>query len=166
MYTVEYEMGALKPPRPPAVASVAGLNTHDLPTFASFWDASDIDERVALGFQDAEAARGEKARRATMRDILVAFLREGGFLHGKDADAKPGDVLHASLAWLGTTDARVVFAALEDLWGETRPQNVPGTGPPMPNWQRKARHPFDDFRRLPAVRKAMRILREARPRGQ
>jgi 4-alpha-glucanotransferase len=40
---------------------------------------------------------------------------------------------------------------LEDLWGETRPQNVPGTETERPNWVRKTRHPFERFREMPAV---------------
>ena len=40
---------------------------------------------------------------------------------------------------------------LEDLWLETRPQNVPGTGPELPNWKRKAAIPCDEFTRLPDV---------------
>jgi 4-alpha-glucanotransferase len=50
-------------------------------------------------------------------------------------DAPPvGD----ALAELGASHARHVQVGLEDLWGETEPQNVPGTGPEAGNWRRRA----------------------------
>jgi 4-alpha-glucanotransferase len=42
------------------------------------------------------------------------------------------------LAQLGASAARHVQVSFEDLWGETRPQNVPGTGPEAANWRRRA----------------------------
>jgi 4-alpha-glucanotransferase len=45
----------------------------------------------------------------------------------------------ACLAHLAGTDVRAVLVNLEDLWGETQPQNVPGTGDEEPNWRRRAR---------------------------
>ena len=44
----------------------------------------------------------------------------------------------AALRFLASSDARMVVASLEDLWGETEPQNRPGTGPEEPNWRRRA----------------------------
>ena len=40
---------------------------------------------------------------------------------------------------------------LEDLWDETRRQNVPGTETERPNWVRKAKHPLERFREMRAV---------------
>ena len=40
---------------------------------------------------------------------------------------------------------------LEDLWGETEPQNRPGTYREHPNWRRKARYAFDEFSEMPEV---------------
>ncbi|HCP62159.1 MAG TPA: hypothetical protein DIU14_06800, partial [Actinobacteria bacterium] len=47
-------------------------------------------------------------------------------------------------AWLGASEARVVVASLEDLWGETEPQNRPGTSGGA-NWSRRARHRLEEF---------------------
>jgi 4-alpha-glucanotransferase len=48
------------------------------------------------------------------------------------------------LAELGASDARHVQVSLEDLWGETRPQNVPGTGPEAGNWRRRAARSLEE----------------------
>jgi 4-alpha-glucanotransferase len=93
---------------------VASLNTHDLPPFAAY----------------LETAPAETA------DALAAFLRAGGLLSGRDP--APPDLAVACLAYLAAGDARAVLVNLEDLWGETRPQNVPGTGDEEPNWRRRA----------------------------
>ena len=60
-------------------------------------------------------------------------------------------VLRALLARMAAGDPDVVLANLEDLWAETLPQNVPGTGAEEPNWRRKARRSFGTFGRDPAV---------------
>jgi 4-alpha-glucanotransferase len=65
------------------------------------------------------------------------------------------------LVELARGPARVVLASLEDLWGETRPQNVPGTVG-ADNWRRRARHGVD-LDRVPEALATLRALQEARP---
>jgi hypothetical protein len=36
---------------------------------------------------------------------------------------------------------------IEDTWGETHPQNVPGTWRERPNWRRKAKVPMEVWMR-------------------
>jgi 4-alpha-glucanotransferase len=101
-------------PAPPH-ESAASLNTHDLPPFAAFLDSLPGDSLEAL----------------------TTFLRARGLLQGRAPAA--ADVAVASLAFLAGTDARAVIVNLEDLWGETQRQNLPGTGDEQPNWCRRAR---------------------------
>ena len=135
--------------------SLGCLNTHDMPTFASFWEGRDIDDRVALGLLDDQGRRLEGQRRREVKEALVAFLRRNGWL----GDSAPGtkEVLAASLSYLAASRADLVIANLEDLYLETEPQNVPGTWMERPNWRRKARHGFGEIREMPEV---IRILRE------
>jgi 4-alpha-glucanotransferase len=100
----------LTPHEPPPPGCVAGVNTHDTPTFA--------------------AGGGGRAE-------LEAVL----------------DGLARSPAWL-------VLATLEDLWLETRPQNVPGTGgAERPNWRGRMRVSLDE---LPARGDLIATLLHAR----
>jgi 4-alpha-glucanotransferase len=131
------------------------VNTHDMPTFASFWGGLDIDDRIDLGLLDEEGGRGERERRSRVKDALAAFLRRKGRLKGAGTGAEL--VLAACFSYLAASKAGVVIANLEDLYGETNPQNVPGTWKERPNWLRKARHGFEAFREMPGV---IRILRE------
>lgn len=146
----------VKPIAPPPELSLATLNTHDLPPFAAFWEATDVGFREELGLVAGEAAEAERAERARMRRAVTSFLLREGRLGAarpgshKEVDARTA--LDLSLEDLAASDARVVIVNLEDCWGETRPQNVPGThGGQHPNWRRKARHPFEAFCEMDGV---------------
>ncbi len=138
----------LKPRRRPVVAdppagSVASVNTHDLPTFAAFWRGLDIAGRLELGLIGTKEAAAQRAERARLRRAVTAFLRAEGRLGRGEAERA---VLRAALEHLASSEARAVLVNLEDLWLETRPQNVPGTAHAMPNWRRPARYAFEQFR--------------------
>ncbi len=152
MYVTQYELTrepelALKSAPANAVAS---LNTHDMPMFAAYWQGLDIEDRVRMGFLDEPGARVELENRQGLKQALVAFLKARGWLSSEGATA-PSDVLRACLAFLGSSEARIVLVTLEDLWMEPKPQNIPGTTTQNPNWRRKARLGFDEFARMPDV---------------
>lgn len=70
-----------------------------------------------------------------------------------------------ALARLARSAAGLVLVNLEDLWGETEPQNLPGTGPERPNWRRKARYALESFQGRPEVVDVLRAVSAARVRG-
>lgn len=144
--------------RPPPVESVASLNTHDMATFAAFWNDADMALRLERGWLTEGEARHERTRRERLRSALVARLRRdgrlgsaGGRTGGRRSLPAPEDVLAACLGSLADGPARMLLVNLEDLWLEDRPQNVPGTTDEYPNWRRKARYTRDEFAALPSV---------------
>ncbi len=143
MYVVQYELqpGSQGLREPPA-KTAASLNTHDMPTFQGFRQARDVEDLESLGFFDAEQARQERERRAAIRHSMEESLPPDE--RGKGA-ATDGAVLRQRLEHLAASPARMVLVNLEDLWGETEPQNIPGTHLERPNWQRKARFSFEEF---------------------
>ncbi len=154
--------------------TLASLNTHDMPTFAGFWQGLDIQDRVEMGLLAATDAAAEQQRRDSHVKALGRFLRRKRWLNMPEAT--PSATLQACLAHLGAGRARVVTVNLEDLWGETLPQNVPGTTTERPNWRRKARYSLEEFARIPYVletlarldgarRKRREKVRPARQRG-
>lgn len=153
MYVQQYELDSegdrrVSPIPPGAVASV---NTHDMPTFAAYWQGLDIADRLKLGLLDEEGARREADRRAAVRGNVLTFLKRAGLFRGTD----PADVLRGLLAYLSAGPDRLVLVNVEDLWQETQPQNTPGTWQERPNWRRKARYPFETWSRLPQVVQAV-----------
>ncbi len=143
--------------------SVACLNTHDMPPFASFWEGRDIDDRRELGLLDDRGAAEEKERRARTREALSVFLARRGWV----ADQEPGlrEALWGCISYLASSRAGFVVANLEDLILETRPQNVPGTWTERPNWARKARAGLEEFRAAEGVVRILRGLERLRKGG-
>jgi 4-alpha-glucanotransferase len=153
MFVVQYE--AKPEPRvisEPARTSVASINTHDMPTFAAYWRGLDIDDRVAQDLLGEEDANQERASRAAIRDALKQQL-------GIDTDDEL-EVLEALLRFLGASDAEVVLVNLEDLWGETQPQNVPGV--PERSWKQRFRLSLEEARENKGVRRILATLNGAR----
>ena len=157
MYVLYYELAdnASKALRHISLDTVASLNTHDMSPFAAFWQDADIEERVRLGLLDEKGTRKERKTRRAVKNALVAYLSSKGFLRTIDAGTRA--VLKACLAYLSASRARIVLVNLEDLWLETRSQNVPGIGDKFPSWQRKARYGLEEFFRM---REVSDILRE------
>jgi 4-alpha-glucanotransferase len=137
-YAVQAELGHEPDPfdRVPSAAMV-GMNTHDMPTFAGFWD--------------------EEAAEDGRRDALLAALRRRGH-----AVADGPGALDACLLELAGSDARALLVNLEDLWWERERQNVPGTTTEHPNWRRLARHGADELDDVPDLAPRLRRIADAR----
>jgi 4-alpha-glucanotransferase len=166
MYVVHYELctspeSALRsiPPN-----SVASFNTHDMPPIAACWQGSDIEERRKMGLLDQTSTRAERRIRRDIKKALVTFLQNKGWLKETMVNARV--ILNAGLAFLSASRARVVLVNLEDLWLETRPQNVPSTRQEYPNWRRKAKYDFEKFCQIPEVLDTLRETDCLRQRGK
>jgi 4-alpha-glucanotransferase len=172
IYVIQYELQEQREqalPEPPA-GSVASVNTHDMPGLAAFLEGLDVELRQQLGLVDKEASQQATGQRQRLRAALQGFLQDRGLL---GPDPEPGGVLQACLRFLGQSRAGIVLVTLEDLWLESRPQNVPSTGLEGPNWRRKARYTLEEIERLAEVRKYLeevnRIVQaevECKPTGQ
>ncbi|MBI2862126.1 MAG: 4-alpha-glucanotransferase [Chloroflexi bacterium] len=144
--------------------SVASLNTHDMPPFAAYWRGMDIEDRLELGLLDNAGAQTERETRQAIAGALVGFLQRKGRLQGDSVDDQA--VLRACLALLATTPSQIVLVNLEDLWLETKPQNVPGTGWERPNWRRRAQYSLEALRQMPEVLDALREVDRLRKRSE
>jgi 4-alpha-glucanotransferase len=149
--------------RPPELC-VASLNTHDMPPVAAWWQGQDIDDRRDLGLISDEEARHEKEDRQAAIAVLTEHLRANGALPLDEEDVEiPVAALLRSLA---ASPAQLALVGLEDLWLETRPQNVPGTSTERPNWTRKARYSLEEFSRMPEVLDALDQVHALRHRTE
>jgi 4-alpha-glucanotransferase len=166
MYVMQYELVPASSGSPRAVPrnAVASLNTHDMPSFAAYWQGLDITDRFDRGLLTQEDAVCERRNRQGLLQALQELLQQQRLLPDATADAQA--VLSACLAFLSTSPGRVVLVNLEDLWLETRPQNVPGTSSERPNWQRKAGYSLEKFRHLPQVLATLRTVNHLRQQGR
>ncbi len=150
LYVAQYEMrpSASRALRSVPMNCVTSVNTHDMPPLAKHWDGTDIEDRIGLGLLDASKREAELATRARMRTALVKFLEKKGLLR---ADAPSGAVevervRDALLEYLARSPADFVLVNIEDLWLETRWQNIPGTEDEHPNWRRRLRYSLEELR--------------------
>jgi 4-alpha-glucanotransferase len=154
MYVVQYES---RPDAPalstPPEASVASVNTHDMPTFAAWWAAKDVDDRVAMGLLDEGGARQERETRERMKRGITESL-----VDGPASDA--ATALEAVLAYLAKSPAEIVLINLEDLWGELEPQNVPGM--PERSWRHKFRMGLEDAQADGSIRRILTNVNASR----
>lgn len=153
LYVLQLELPPDGTPPPVPEEAVAALNTHDMVPFAGFWRGRDLRERLALGLVDRAGARHELASREVLKSSLAAHLHREGWIDSPAAP--PGRVMAGCLRWLAASRAPMLVLNLEDLWLETRPQNVPGTTTQRPNWRVKSRHALERFTGLPRVLKLL-----------
>ena len=146
-------------PDPVPPGAVASVTTHDMYPFASVWEGGDIADRVQLGRLSEETANRERELRGQSLERLVAFLGSRGHIAG---DAPVSEVYMAVLRYLAESDASSVTVNLEDLWGETHPQNVPGTTDERPNWRRRAGRSLEEIERDQALVSRLRDVFEIR----
>ena len=151
MYVVEYELATdpSKALHRPTAYCVASINTHDMPTFAGFWQGLDIEDRRKMGLLSQRSSKKALEERQGLKEALLHFLQNKGLVGTRGAESR--EVLGATLAFLSASPAPVVLVNLEDLWLETQPQNVPGTGEEFHNWRHRARYTVDEFCNLPQV---------------
>ncbi len=168
MYVMHYELASAdkgKILKPIPGDSIASLNTHDMFPFAAVWNETDIEQRAALGLLGRAAANRERRLWEERKRALVRLLQTKGFLDKTSASAE--EVLKACLAFLSASDAGVVLVNIEDLWFETRPQNIPSTTDDVyPNWRNKARYRLDELCQMPQVVATLRMVDRIRRRGE
>jgi 4-alpha-glucanotransferase len=137
LYVAQYEtaVGSGKSVlRKPPAGSVASLNTHDMFPFRAFIEGRDVSARLKLGFITAKEAVAEKKERRRVRKALEKAFGE--------------NVFAGCMKFLEKSSASIVLRNLEDLWGETRPQNIPSTTTEHANWRRRLRYSIERLQRL------------------
>ncbi|MBX3380213.1 MAG: 4-alpha-glucanotransferase [Phycisphaeraceae bacterium] len=136
---------------------LAGLNTHDTPTFAGFWHADDARLRRSLGHTDKASAAIEREGRQKTR---VAVAKQLMKLKLPARNARQAGMSLMRLQARGP--APIIIVNLEDLWGERLPQNVPGTSAEYPNWRRRAAKPLRSIFADAGIAKSLSTLRKDR----
>jgi 4-alpha-glucanotransferase len=150
--------------RMPPKLSVTSLNTHDTPTFAAHWRGDDLRDCFRRGLLSRAELNKAARQRKRQLSALTQFLIRLQLL--KKRSPRVQDVLEALLVWLQRSPSELILINLEDLWLETRPQNVPGTSIERPNWRRKARLTIEQMFADANVRKLLSQMRSGSGRVQ
>ena len=141
--------GRFRRPDEYAQRALATPTTHDMPTLRSYWEGRDIELRRGLNLYPSPAVESDVIReRERDRELLLGALQEQGLKPAWPAtpfDPFTPELAHALHVYLARSATRLVALQIEDLLGETRPVNVPGTDRQYPNWQRKVSADLEDI---------------------
>lgn len=150
------EHGGFTPPDTWQVDAVAMTTTHDLPTIAGWWDASEIAwrERIDGNAEQAEQARSE---REAEKPKLIEAARDAGI------EASENKMVDAAIAYVAESACQLAIVPAEDLIGAAEQPNLPGTTDEHPNWRRRL--PSGDlFARPDVERRTSQLTRMRSPR--
>jgi 4-alpha-glucanotransferase len=136
----------LDDPLPDAPRDVlASLATHDTSRFVAFLWGYDVDESEKLGQLTSAQADARRAERALYREALFEELDVPVLSDSQLTDAaREGCVAHMS-----ASAALLVLIDLEEIWGESEPQNRPGTTDG--NWRQRAALTLEEIRVDPKI---------------
>ena len=154
--------------------ALACVSTHDLATLAGWWTGADVQLRAEAGTQDEAATERDLAARRHDRVALLAALAKAKLLPkdmealtlagGADLpEALPAEIAVAVHRYVARTPSLLLTVQLEDMVGQERQPNLPGTTDQYPNWRIRSDVPLEgliDHERFRAMASAMR---EERP---
>lgn len=144
----------------PSKQTIASLNTHDMPTFMGYCLGSDLKHRQQMRLITRQEALTVYHQRKFILKQLVTDFYEKGLL--EDTKIKIYRLLKSALFFLASEKSRYMLINLDDIWGETHQQNVPGTHTEYPNWQHKLRYPLEEFDQLTNFKYILRIINDIR----
>jgi 4-alpha-glucanotransferase len=152
LYFEKGPSGDFSPPSSYPAAALAAISTHDLPTLSGYWLGLDIEERRKLGvFSDTSGYEVALHERRKDKEKLLVVLKEQNLLPPStptDPNAFPEltEILHrAIVGFLARCRAKLILLNQEDLFNDTRQQNMPGTGSERRNWATRMRFSVEDL---------------------
>jgi glycogen debranching enzyme GlgX/4-alpha-glucanotransferase len=147
-----------------AANALACISTHDLPTFAGWWEAADLHERALLGIIEMATLGEALTVREQEKAALVAALVAAELLDDPGETALgAADIMPAAHAYVASARSTLVVAQTDDLAGERTAVNLPGTSTERPNWRRKIETPVPNLLNAPLAQAILDVLRKARP---
>lgn len=167
-YFEKDEAGNLISPSDYPDSALASVSTHDLPPLAGFWSMEDIVLRKELGliateeqFYQALADRIREKRGMIDRLYQLGFLslEERVTLQAQEKPVLTDELHRAVLAFILNSRAKLTILTQEDLFGEKKQLNLPGTVDSYPNWSRKMRYTLEELKNHPEALKKSEMFR-------
>lgn len=167
-YFEKDEAGRLLSPADYPELALASISTHDLPPLAGFWALEDIVLRKDLGlihtdgqFYQALASRIREKRQIIDRLHQLGFLseKERLKLQAQETPVLSDEIHRAAISFILNTRSKLAILTQEDLFGEKKQLNLPGTVSNYPNWSGKMRFSLEELWEHPEVRKKTEMFR-------
>ncbi|MEG3640051.1 glycogen debranching protein GlgX [Magnetococcus sp. PR-3] len=166
LYFERAEEGRFLQPQEFNTRSLVAATTHDLPTFAGFWEGVDLGVKEELElYPRADMAEEFRGQRHHDKIKLMEALREAGIPFEaleEDADVTP-EFIQAVYHMLSHTPAHLLMVQLEDVLEQRDQVNLPGTVNEHPNWQRKLTATLEEMEKDARFKALTKMLKQARP---
>ena len=136
--------------------SLLCFGTHDTPTLKGFWKGCDIDWWQRLGWIDAQRAIEIRDRRGSkIRGLMSPDQTEVGQCQEHEVPETYGypDISERVHSTLAGSDAAMVSVQLDDIFGQSGAQNLPGTIDEHPNWRRRSKMSIEAFKQNASFQK-------------
>ena len=152
LYFEKDAQGDFKPPASYPDQALVAIGTHDLPTLSGFWHGDDLAERAALGQFPSEAARDKQVvgRAEDRARLLIALEREKLLpatltIHPVSSPDMTPELACAVHAYLAKAPSKIMLVRLEDIFGQRKQVNLPGTSSERPNWRYRLTVDIEDL---------------------
>ena len=129
-----------KRPQEYPTLSMSCATTHDLPTIAGFYIGRDLymQRKLSLYNNEEEMLEREKNRSTERKHLLSALEDQGLKVSKKLKNEQFLNTLSVNIqAYIAKTPSAITIVNLEDILGETKQINIPGTSTEYGNWQKK-----------------------------
>ncbi len=150
--------GAPLPPETYRQLCLASVTTHDLPPTAGYLQGEHISVRHSLDLL-TQPLEEEIAQDDAQREAVLSALRARGLLREQASIESQVDALHRFLTW---APSKMLGVSVNDLVGDVRTINQPGTHEEYPNWRLPLAdgegHPVS-LEQLMVSRRAKRLIR-------
>jgi (1->4)-alpha-D-glucan 1-alpha-D-glucosylmutase len=172
LYFEKDEKGDFRLPAAYPAQALVAVSTHDLPTLAGFWRGDDLAERAALNHFPSEDERHRQsiARTADRARLLLALDREkllpaGMTVHPVSSPQMTPELARAIHEYLAHAPSKIMLVQLEDVLGQRRQVNLPGTSLERPNWRYRITLDIEDLSTDARWRELVTIMRTRRRGG-
>lgn len=169
LYFEKDARGEFQPPGAYSAQALVAVTTHDLPTLSGFWHGDDLAERTTLGLFPSDAVRDKQVvgRAEDRARLLLALdreklLPEGLTVHLASSPDMTPELARAVHVYLARSPSKVLTVRLEDVAGQRRQINLPGTAGKRPNWRYRTVLELEDLRGDPRWRALAHALGEVR----
>ncbi|WP_265444695.1 4-alpha-glucanotransferase [Flexivirga meconopsidis] len=145
--------------------ALASVTTHDLPPTAGYLQGEHVTVRHELGLLE-HSLEEELEQDTAQREKVLAALRERGLLRDGASVDDQVDALHRFLTW---SPSKLLGVSVNDLAGDVRTINQPGTFEEYPNWRLPlagADREAVTLDQLMVSRRAKRLIRAVTRRGE
>ncbi|MDH5511697.1 MAG: malto-oligosyltrehalose synthase, partial [Gammaproteobacteria bacterium] len=169
LYFEKDEKGDFRLPATYPAQALVAVSTHDLPTLAGFWHGDDLSERAALNHfpSDADRDRQVITRAEDRARLLLALDREkllpaGLTVHPVSSPEMTPELARAIHDYLAHAPSKIMLVQLEDVFGQRRQINLPGTSLERPNWRYRLVLDIEDLPQDARWRELAAVLRAHR----